>query len=585
MPFQCCLVDESYKLTGQLAAITGLPLGNSEIRLISMIGDWAAFQVLIQSDDDYAVNIGKSAWFSQKGAIQNIRLDVNAPFPILPSMNLEGMVADDDAVYKADILLSQKVVEVAKNKIQAVWVELDLSQVVAGKYEGDVFIYQNRMLEPEIFAGSLHFVIEVKNYAKPLPHEYTFHLDLWQHLSNIARKHEVDLWGNDHFQVLERYVQSLAQLGQKAVTILASEIPWRGQYCYLDNKNPSNLFEYSIVPISRTPDGEFCYDFSIMQRYIDLCFRCGIDKEIEVFGLVGVWTDEVHGFGKACLEYPDGILLRYLDQADRCYKFMRDANQIEQYIKMLASYFNEHDLMHLVRVVADEPEDIVLYRKSVDKLLSIAPGFRLKTAINHSVFINEFKEMIADYVPSMYCLFREYEIIKSTTDIPKDKRILWYVCCSPAYPNTFIGSNLLESRFIGILTYYLGLDGFLRWNYTVWPDDPRRSIQYGNYPAGDTNFVYPACNGSVLLTLRYKNLKRGIEDFELLKSAARQGKDDIVSKAIDLVVKEKNITLYFNDQPYDLNLPVEKICSLNFNDYQLFREILLDALAIQDKGE
>jgi hypothetical protein len=446
-----------------------------------------------------------------------------------------------------------------------------------GQYEGEVRLYLGRMLEPESYIGALPFVIDVRGFSMPSPRDYEFHLDLWQHISNIARKHEVELWGDSHFHVLARYVQSLADLGQKAVSVIVSEIPWRGQRCYREKNNPSNLFEYSMVRIVREASGTFTYDYSAMQRYIDLCFSCGIDKEIEVFGLVNIWVDEEYGLGKVCSEYPDGITLRYLDCSDGCYKYMDHAGDIADYIKALESYFRTRNLLELVRIAADEPENIIAYRKSAEKLLSISPAFRLKTAINHSGFIDGFKESISDFVPFISCLGREFGMIQQLKSCLDNKRFLWYICCGPDHPNTFIHNHLLESRFIGILTYYLGLDGFLRWNYTVWPDEPRKCIKYGSFPAGDTNFVYPSNNGSVLLSLRYKNLKRGIEDFELLRLAERHGKIDAIKKALGPIIKEKDITHYYRGNEDEI-LPIGEICSLEFSEYSHLKSLLIDAL-------
>jgi hypothetical protein len=155
------------------------------------------------------------------------------------------------------------------------------------------------------------------------------------------------------------------------------------------------------------------------------------------------------------------------------------------------------------------------------------------------------------------------------------KRFLWYVCCGPAYPNTFIGSNLLESVFIGVLSSNAGMDGFLRWNYTVWPDDPRHEIRYGTWRAGDTNFVYPANHSAPLLSLRYKNLKRGIQFYELLEALKAKGSDygKALEEAYNKVVVGKDVSVY-----YSQGLSLEQMCSLNPDDYDALKEFVLDNL-------
>ena len=82
---------------------------------------------------------------------------------------------------------------------------------------------------------------------------------------------------------------------------------------------------------------------------------------------------------------------------------------------------------------------------------------------------------------------------------------------------------------IGSMNYYLGFDGFLRWAYTIWPTDPRNELRYSKFECGDTAFVYPAYNGDVLLSLRYKNLDRGIADYELLRLLESDGKPELAN--------------------------------------------------------
>jgi hypothetical protein len=43
----------------------------------------------------------------------------------------------------------------------------------------------------------------------------------------------VPLWSEAHFQLIKDMASSLATLGQKAVTVLAGEIPWKGWFNYI----------------------------------------------------------------------------------------------------------------------------------------------------------------------------------------------------------------------------------------------------------------------------------------------------------------------------------------------------------------
>ena len=538
--FDISLKHEFYKLIGD-DKITSF---EDTIELYSTPNSTAAFQIVVANDENVAINLGQSDWFSHNSDVTVLRFEYEGMFTC--EMNILGFITDDDGKSKADILLKNDAVDFIGTNGGA-YCEIKIPKnAINGDYEGKIKIYAKKMFSPETLIKTLNVKLYVSKYTLSDVIERDLHLDLWQHLSNIARHHDVSLWSDEHFAVLEKYVATLADLGQKAVTLVVSEIPWSGQSCFEQKQFDSNLFEYSIVKTKK--EGEnFYFDYSTMQRYIDLCKKYGIVDELSIYGLANVWKRPEHGYDAVAADYPDAVRIRYYDGNDGTYKYMTEAKDIDLFVKSLEAYFLSTDQMEAVRLCADEPADVEAYKKSIDHLLEIAPSFKLKAAINHAEFIGEFKNEIFDFVPYIGCLAKEYDRVQDYKKIMTDKRFLWYVCCGPDYPNTFIKSPLRESAFIGILTSYMELHGFLRWNYTVYNKDPRNDLRYGTFPAGDINFVYPANNGGALLSLRYKALKRGFDYYEMLEALKRAGETDLVEKCYDIVVKEKNIRNYFND--------------------------------------
>ena len=175
-----------------------------------------------------------------------------------------------------------------------------------------------------------------------------------------------------------------------------------------------------------------------------------------------------------------------------------------------------------------------------------------------------------DFAPYIDCVLAEYDKLLHYKATMRGKRFLWYVCCGPEFPNTFLRSSLAESYLIGVITSFAGLDGFLRWNYTVFNDDPRADIRYYIFPAGDTNFVYPAKNGAPLLTLRYKALRRGIELYELLERA-KEVAPDAAQAAFDTLLHTEK----WGDPTALRTLPA----TLDYNAYATVRRNLMLALS------
>ncbi len=533
-------------------------------------GDWAAFQAVIWCDTDFALNVGKSFWISQEVALPVLRLAAVGEFET--ELNIIDMHYGDDRCRKADALLSQDVVEFRRGDVVSVWCEVKIpTDAKPGTYKYSVGLYLGNRMDSELKCADGEVTLEVLDYVMPTPAQHKMHLDLWQHNSNLARKHETPMWSDAHFDVLEKYVKTLGELGQKAVTIMVSEAPWSGQYCSWVRNQKANLFEYSIIGVTKKKSGEFVYDYSKMQRYIDLCAKYDIDREISLYGLANIW--KTAGFKNPAPDFPDEVKIRYLDEKDGCYKFMSTAAEIDAYIVALEQYFITTGQMDKVRLAADEPGNIEAYRKILGHINAIAPAFKCKAAINHSEFIPEFGNEVNDFVPSLGCLSKEFDKMCEYKQTMAGKRFMWYVCCGPAFPNTFLNSNLVESYFIGVLTSYAKLDGFLRWNYTVFNDIPREDIRHAGWPAGDVNFVYPAKNGAPLLTLRYKALKRGIELYELLELLRDTGDEAALEEAYAFVVRERDIRKY-----YETYHALEDICSTSYADYMNMKKFIIEKL-------
>lgn len=525
MHFLCGVQNEAYKLvTGTDTAQRYIQFRDlpKEISLSAGLNDSAAFEVIFAGDNDFFLTTGHGYRIAQDWTLPVVRVSVHGltdeanAYPA--TIQCIDQHVDDDGRFRADAILTADSFVIKKRSFHSLWVEIRLPKdAVPGIYTYAVTFYLSERSTDETILAEVAAHVEVLPYCLPDVRDHRFHLDLWQHSSNLARKHETPLWSDAHFSVLENYVRSLGELGQKAVTVVVSDIPWQGQGCVNEERRGADLFEYNIISIHKDRAGVFHYDYTAMQRYIDLCAKYGIDREISVYGLANVWA--IDGDAPLAPDYPDGVRLSYIDEADGCRRFMRSAAEIDDYIRALYEYFRTTGQLARVRLAADEPGDIAKYRQILDHIYSIAPGFQCKAAINHAEFIGAFGKEVCDFAPYIDCLMAEYDKIREYKATMAGKRFLWYVCCGPDFPNTFLRSALTETYLIGVLTSFAGLDGFLRWNYTVFNDDPRADIRFGNFAAGDTNFVYPAKNGAPLLTLRYKALRRGIELYELLERA------------------------------------------------------------------
>ncbi|MEH7009919.1 DUF4091 domain-containing protein [Neobacillus niacini] len=536
---------------------------NKHIDLVCCRRDTVSLQAVVSSNEEFLLTKSKDTLFWKAGPIDIGRIEVEVDGAIDIEVKLVGLIPDDNGTLVSDMLLDQSYVYVDKRRPQQVWIECRIDEnVKPGKYKGKVKLYTHTMFEDELLQEECSFSVTVKDVVMPEPKDYTFYLDLWQHPSNIARKYEVELWSEEHFFILDNYLHSLAQLGQKAVTLIVSEIPWSGQGS-LGDKEPSDLFEYNMIRVTRKSDGSFHYDYSALDQYVEIAEKHGILAEIELFGLLNIWQIPETGYGAIVTDYPDAIRIRYFDVVTNTYRFIRKKSELEDYIHALEAHFIRRGWSEKVRVLADEPADFAVFQTRVQQLQQLAPSFKLKVAINHAEFIQKDIPGIHDAVPIISCAANDYYRLQDVrSQLPG--KLLYYVCCWPKHPNSFISSPSLECRLIPWIAEKLGLDGFLRWSYTAWPDRPREKISYRPtiWPAGDTCLVYPGIGGKPLLSLRYKWLQRGIRDYEIMQMAKQSGRTEWVNSMLNRVLKFQDPS-----QICKFDTP-EDVYSLRHEDYE-----------------
>ncbi len=582
---RCALAPEAYKLTLARYDNFRSPDYDSlpqQLLLLTARGRQASFQLLLEYDEDYALDLGMAGWMPQRTARPVLRPAVSGPFSA--TMSLCDMHAEADIQY-ADALLTSPVHELPKYTPRAVFISLQIPEdTLPGQYTCRVSFFLHKAIAPEVkLEKELTVSVQVYPYTMPKPKDWRFYLDLWQHNSNIARQHEVALWSDAHFEILEKYLRTLADLGQKAATVVVSEVPWSGQGCHNMESPAANLFEYSIIPVTRDAGG-YRYDYTFMQRYIDLCRKVGIDSEISLYGLCNVWGDAGGPFGGPAPDFPDAVKIRYYDQASGSYQFMDTAADIDDYIRSLYRYFIDTDQLEKVRLAADEPGDIEAYRRAITHLKEIAPNFQLKAALNHAEFVGEFGEEVSDYAPFIAALCSEYDKLIAYKKAMPDKRFLWYICCYPAYPNTFLSSPLTEAYILGLMTSYAGFDGLLRWAYTCWTDNPRShngaEANFPSFAAGDAHFVYPGKGGQPLLSLRYHALRKGIELYEMCEALRAAGKQEALDGVFTEIFKEKDIRRFCGEvQPQGRQLYRGEIWCESYEPYVKAEKLLLEALS------
>ncbi len=339
--------------------------------------------------------------------------------------------------------------------------------------------------------------VNILDRVLPPPAEWKYFLDIWQHPWAVARYFGVKPFSDEHFARMDKVYKTFAECGVKSLTVTLLDYPWNHQ-CY----DPY----LTMIGRVKNDDGSWSFDYSLFDKYVEFGRKCGIGPDIACYtmcpwGYVVRWKDS-KGQNKSMKAYPGTK-----EFEDYWGDFLVD----------FAKHLKEKGWFDDVYIAMDErsPRDIDLIAKFVR---SKAPGLKIAMAGNRNPA--DFKGIVIDnYSQGLHHITSEF-LEEVASRRKQGLKTSFYVCCSPARPNTFMSSSEGEAFWIGMYPALCGMDGFLRWAANSWPFNPYANAAFGWWKAGDSFLVYPEGEYS----LRLLNLRSGIVVAEKLRILREQGK-------------------------------------------------------------
>ncbi|WP_341837171.1 glycoside hydrolase domain-containing protein [Chitinophaga pollutisoli] len=167
-----------------------------------------------------------------------------------------------------------------RKKVRPVWITIDIPRDAApGVYAAKVAI-----TSPNGKKQELDLTLDVIGLTIPAASDWVFHLDQWQHPSAIARVNNVPVWSDAHFKAMEPQMKMLARLGQKVITATLNKDPWHVQ----------TLDPYEDMIIwTKEKDGSWSYNYQVFDKWVAFMMDLGIKKMINCYSIVP-WNNEIH---------------------------------------------------------------------------------------------------------------------------------------------------------------------------------------------------------------------------------------------------------------------------------------------------
>lgn len=329
--------------------------------------------------------------------------------------------------------------------------------------------------------------LQVKDRTLPAPQDQQFHVDFWQQPYAVSRYLGVARWSDAHFEALKPYLRLLARSGQRVASVILFYEPWGEQS--EDKFDP-------MIRTTRRADGTWSYDYTIFDRWVELCAECGIDKGINCFSMV-----------------PWDMTFNYFDEAQHREIQLHTSTDSPEYAELWTAFLKSF-AQHLKAKGWYDKTCIAMDERGLTNMLDAyrvaqeaVPGIRMALAGSYH---KELVDKLADYCIGFGEFFSKDELAARRA---KGWVSTSYNCCSTPAPNVFTNSLPAEAVYLPLFCRAHDFDGYLHWSWMNWPKDPLHDSRFRMFAPGDTYLIYPGPRSSV----RYERFIEGVAAAEKVR--------------------------------------------------------------------
>lgn len=137
-----------------------------------------------------------------------------------------------------------------------VWVTVNVpADAPAGEYAGELAVSAEGLAETKVAVRLL-----VAPFVLPAPKDFQPHLGMIQSPESISMQYKVEMWSKEHWALIEKSFELMGQVGNKTVYVPILRQTHFG--------NP-----HTMVRWIKGADGKFTYDYSILEKYLDLAVK------------------------------------------------------------------------------------------------------------------------------------------------------------------------------------------------------------------------------------------------------------------------------------------------------------------------
>ena len=388
---------------------------------------------------------------------------------------------------------------------------------------------------------------EVLGYALP---PQRLKCILWFYADCLQRHYGVEAWSERHWEIIGHYFRDRAAHGVNCLLTPLWSVP-------LDTAVGGERPTCQLLRITRE-GGTYRFDFSRLDRWIALARECGIDS-----------FEMAHAYTQWGAAHAPKIVAEVDGEERRIFGWETDAHG-EEYHEFLRQLMAA--LLPFLRSrgvtpancyfhVSDEPSasNIESYAKAVGFLRPLLVDYPVIDALSHVEF---FHRGLADRpipVTNALAKFKDEAVAER-----------WVYYCGnwgDGVPNRQFGMPSWRNRVLGVLLYWLKMDGFLNWGYNFWFSresldqdlDPwHDTCAGGDFSGGGSFVVYPGPDGQPVSSIHYEVFAEALQDVRALdlleRLAGREHALDTIRKTLPPDFGDLSLTHYPHDREWVWNV-------------------------------
>lgn len=477
-----------------------------------------------QKDDQYKLDLELPEGFEAKVYHYKKNLAYTGkPFEPIP------VDTEEERIYATDILIEGNEFRIGKGEFNSFVIEFNSKKASSGLCKISI---NNKVRE-------INFLIQ----EREVPND-RYDIELWQYPYSVAEYYGLKPFSEEHKKILKKHLKHYKNIGGDAIVCSIVEDAWDGQ-TYSKNK-----IHYPSMIKWTLKDGVMDYDFSDFDQWIKTCEEIGLGQNKIILYGMAPWHFSFTYFR-------DGELVKEKFEDAEDYE-----DRWEDFLDNLYLHLDELGIFEKTYIGIDE-------RGFGEEIFSILDdgkkrnGRRLKI----SAAIDNFKEngRYSDRIDYVSVALKEYENDRSGFfEYANERRKKGFktslYSCVGHKPGNYALSHPGETLYTIVNSSVS--DGFLRWAYDAWVEDPLHDATHKFFEPGDCFLVYP----DSLISIRYLKIKEAIKWINKLRNMF--SREDLFE------VFEKHNTKFLNQKEYLSEEAVDNLIEDIENLRGLINEIL-----------